>query len=119
MVSTASFRKQLSDLRKARLKLLNKLTSSIELAVGTVSVVKRKCGKPTCHCATGEGHPQVIFMFTDSDGTRRCKLIRRADEARLLRASKRYQEFKEALRQLQPTFRANENGLSLNFGSPI
>ena len=100
-MSTASYKMQLSNLRKERLKLLDTLTSSAELAVGTVSVVERKCGKPTCHCATGERHPQVTFVFTDSEGIRRCKLIRRADEDRLFKASQRYKEFKDLLRRLQ------------------
>jgi len=93
--------KQLADLQRTRRQILNKLMRPTELAVGTVSVVNRKCGKATCHCATGDGHPQVLFLFTDVNGHRRCKLVRRADESRLLDASKRYQEFKQALRQLQ------------------
>lgn len=100
-MSIASFRKKLSDLSQARRKLLSKLTSSAELAVGTVSVVERKCGKLTCHCATGDRHPQVTFVFTDRDGIRRCKLIRRADEERVMEAYARYQEFKDALRKLR------------------
>jgi hypothetical protein len=28
------------------------------------------CGKPTCHCATGEGHPHYTLTFM-SDGKRR------------------------------------------------
>jgi hypothetical protein len=70
------------------------------LAVGTVSVVRRKCGNPACHCAEGTGHPQVLFLFTDDKGKRRCKLVRRADEKRLLLAGERYREFKNDLRQI-------------------
>jgi hypothetical protein len=100
-MSIAALQKQLANLQRTRRQILNKLMRPTELAVGTVSAVKRKCGKPTCHCATGEGHPQVLFLYTDVDGRRRCKLVRRVDETRLLNANKRYQEFKAVLRQLQ------------------
>ncbi len=28
-----------------------------EMLPGALSLVHLRCGKPTCHCATGEGHP--------------------------------------------------------------
>ncbi len=65
-----------------------------------MSVVHRKCGNPTCHCANGDGHPQVQFLFKDDDGRRRCKLVRKADERRLLRAGARYADFRMDLRRL-------------------
>lgn len=72
-----------------------------ELAVGTVSVVLRKCGNPRCHCAQGDGHPQTQFLFTDEDGQRRCKLVRRADEPRLQAAGERYRRFRDDLKRLR------------------
>ncbi len=72
-----------------------------ELAVGTVSVVLRKCGNPGCHCARGDGHPQTLFLFNDEEGRRRCKLVRRADEVRLHAAGKRYRAFRQDLKQLR------------------
>ena len=72
-----------------------------ELAVGTVSAVLRKCGNPRCHCAQGRGHPQTLFLFTDEDGQRRCKLVRRADEARLQSAGERYRLFREDMKRLR------------------
>jgi len=72
-----------------------------ELAVGTVSVVRRKCGNSSCHCAQGEGHLQMLFLFNDEEGRRRCKLVRRADEQRLQAAGVRYRAFREDLKQLR------------------
>jgi len=71
------------------------------LAIGTVSVVRRKCGKSGCHCAEGAAHPQTLFLFKGKDGRRHCKLVRRQDEERLLRAGRSYREFRDALRQLR------------------
>jgi hypothetical protein len=95
----------LRGLRKEQGRLIRLLSGSQELAVGTVAMVRRKCGSPRCRCATGEGHPQVLFLFTDKEGRRRCKLVRRADEKKLLRAGERYRKWREALHRL----RANEN----------
>jgi len=93
----------LDQLQRERRRLLLRLTRRDELAVGTVSVISRKCGNPTCHCARRSDvtrHPQVLFLFVDDTGQRRCKFIRRADEEQILRAKERYGEFKEDLRRL-------------------
>ncbi len=91
----------LSQLQKERRRLLRRLTREHELAVGTVSNVRRKCGNPHCHCARGGGHLQTLFLFKDEDGRRRCKLVRRADEERMHRAGKWYREFREDLKRLR------------------
>ena len=92
----------LHQLHQERRRLIRRLKREHELAIGTVSVVNRKCGNPRCHCVEGPGHPQTLFLFKDEkDGHRRCKLVRRADEAWMLRAGERYREFREDLKQLR------------------
>ncbi|MBE9505799.1 MAG: hypothetical protein IMY84_03210 [Chloroflexi bacterium] len=94
---TLSTRKLLEDLRaleKRRRRILRRLMKTEELAVGTVSWVNRKCGRPSCHCAKGVGHRQMHFLFRDAGGRRRCKFIRNADQARLSRAGRRYAAFR-------------------------
>jgi len=92
---------KLRQLGQERRRLLSRLTRADELAVGSVSPVQRKCGNPSCHCAEGPGHLQVLFLFQDERGDRRCKLVRRADEARLLRAGERYRDFRDGLQRLR------------------
>ena len=87
----------LRGLQQERRRLLRRLARDHELAVGTVSVLRRKCGNPACHCAYGPGHLQTLFLFTGEDGRRQCKLVRRADERRLLRAGAHYREFRQDL----------------------
>jgi len=95
-------RETLRDLQRERRQLLLRMMKDHELAIGTVSEVLRKCGNPRCHCSEGLGHRQVIFLFKDKDGDRRrCKLVRRADEKRLIKAGKRYREFREDLKRLR------------------
>lgn len=92
----------LRQIHQERRHLIRRLKREHELAIGTVSVVERKCGNPTCHCADGPGHPQTLFLFKDDKGgPRRCKLVRRADEARLLRAGERYRVFRKDMKRLR------------------
>ena len=92
----------LHELHQKRRRLIRRLKREHELAIGTVSVVNRKCGNPRCRCVDGPGHPQTLFLFKDEkEGRRRCKLVRRADEAWMLRAGERYREFREDMRQLR------------------
>ena len=92
----------LRDLQQERRRLLRRLTQEQEIAMGSVSLVNRTCGNPTCHCVHGPGHPQVLFLFKDKEtGQRRCKLIRKADEHRMLSAGKRYRKFREDMKRLR------------------
>jgi hypothetical protein len=101
-LSSTKLRASLHQLQRERQQLLRRLTQEHELAIGTVALVHRKCGNPRCHCAQGEGHAQILFLFKDADsGRRRCKLVRRADEDRLQQAGDRYREFREGLARLR------------------
>jgi hypothetical protein len=93
--------KTISDLHRKRKAVLSVLLKGEELAIGTVSIVKRRCGNPYCHCATEPMHEQAIFVFTDKKGKRRCQHVRREDEERLTKGYRKYQEFKNALRKLK------------------
>jgi hypothetical protein len=37
---------------------------------GAFVTVRRKCGKPNCHCASGEGHPAQYLSVKESGKTR-------------------------------------------------
>ncbi|MBU1950174.1 MAG: hypothetical protein KJ927_15780, partial [Candidatus Eisenbacteria bacterium] len=80
---------------------IERLTDDRELAVGSVSVVLRKCGNPKCHCAHGSGHPQTLFLFRGDDGKRRCKLIRQNDTFRMIEAHENYRSFRDDMKQLR------------------
>ena len=91
----------LRRLHDERRRLLRLLRQGDELAIGTVSVVRRKCGNSSFPCPEGAGHPQTLFLFKGDDGRRRCKLVRRQDEDRLQRAGRSYRELRDALRRLR------------------
>ena len=91
----------LRQLQKDRKRLLRCLTKDHELAVGTVSVVNRKCGCTNCRCAQGQGHPQMLFLFKDKNGVRRCKFVRKDDETRMRKAGENYRQFRLDLMKLR------------------
>jgi hypothetical protein len=99
-LSTSKLLPELRALHQRRQAVLRRLLGTQELAVGTVSWVDRKCGRPGCHCAQGPRHRQMQFLFADAQGRRRCKLVRKADEPRLVRAGQRYRTFRTGLREL-------------------
>jgi len=68
---------QLSRIRQS----LNELTKEIRQLVpifadrrpfikGTVYEQKRKCGKPNCHCASGEGHSSMVLSRSEKGRTK-------------------------------------------------
>lgn len=92
----------LEQVHQKRRRLIRRLKRENKLAIGTVSTVNRKCGNPRCHCVNDAGHPQTLFLFKDEkEDRRKCKLVRRADEAWMLRAGERYREFREDMKQLR------------------
>jgi len=100
-MSSTKLRASLRQLQLERSRQLKRLMAADQLAIGSVSVVQRKCGKPNCHCAQGGGHDQTLFLYRGEDGRRRCKLIRQADSDRMLGAGDRYREFRAGLRELR------------------
>ena len=57
---------------------------------GTLTTFRRRCGKPSCHCATGEPHESPALTFTEGGRTKTLTLA--ADEvAEVVAALARFQ----------------------------
>jgi hypothetical protein len=54
--------------------LLRTLQIPEEALPGSLALTHRRCGKPTCHCATGEGHPLWSLTFM-RDGKKQVERI--------------------------------------------
>jgi hypothetical protein len=66
---------------------------------GSLSLTHRRCGKPTCHCAAGDGHP-IWFLTFMADGKRRVERIPKQwvdDVRQRVEAGRRFQD---ALREV-------------------
>lgn len=61
-------------LRQRKHLLLKTLLVPPEALPGTLSRTQSRCGKPNCHCATGEGHPKWVLTYM-LDGQRQVERI--------------------------------------------
>lgn len=50
-------------LRQRKWAVLRRLTIPPEALPGSLALTHRRCGKSTCHCATGQGHPLWSLTF--------------------------------------------------------
>lgn len=68
-------RQQLLQAEEARVNSIQAiLREQGPLRCGSLVTVVRKCGKPTCHCASGQGHP-TAYLSTKQDGKTRMVYI--------------------------------------------
>lgn len=65
---------QAARLRQRKHALLAGLALPADALPGALALTHRRCGKPSCHCAQGEGHPlwSLTFMV---DGKKRVEWI--------------------------------------------
>jgi uncharacterized protein DUF6788 len=82
-----------------RAAVVDELAQPDRFIIGSLSEVRRRCGKPGCHCAARPGHAQTILMSVHAT-RRRCQLIRQADLAAVREAVERYRAFRAGLRRL-------------------
>lgn len=98
-----------AKLRQRKYALLRRYTIPDDLLPGSLSLTHTRCGKPTCRCASGEGHPVWTLTFM-LDGKKHVEYIPRdwVDEVR--RRVDAGREFKEAVADV---FAANAQLLAL------
>jgi hypothetical protein len=54
---------QASRLRQRKFELMRLFHLPDDLLPGSLSLSHLRCGKPTCHCAQGQGHPVWSLTF--------------------------------------------------------
>ena len=86
-------------LRQRKFALLRQFSFPQDLLPGSLSVSHTRCGKPTCHCAKGEGHAAWSLTFM-ADGKKRVERIPKdwVDDVRRRVAAGR--AFQDALREV-------------------
>ena len=52
-----------AQLRQRKFQILRTLKIPQDALPGSLSLSHRRCGKPTCRCASGEGHPLWSLTF--------------------------------------------------------
>jgi hypothetical protein len=53
----------LTHLRQRKRRLLAPLQIPPDALPGSLALTHRRCGKPSCHCADGQGHPLWLLTF--------------------------------------------------------
>jgi len=73
-MSTLARGPRAARIRERKLALLRQLSVPRDALPGSFSLTRRKCGKPTCHCASGVGHPLWLLTFM-ADGKKHVERI--------------------------------------------
>jgi Family of unknown function (DUF6788) len=63
---------------------------------GTLTTFRRRCGKPSCRCVSGEQHETPALMYRDG-GKTRIVTLSQEDAARVAAALDRYQRARAEL----------------------
>jgi hypothetical protein len=50
-------------LRRRKRQLVSRLDLPPDALPGSLALMHRRCGKPSCHCAQGQGHPSWSLTF--------------------------------------------------------
>lgn len=86
-------------LRQRKFELLRRVSMPENLLPGSLTLSYTRCGKPTCHCAKGKGHPAWTFSFS-AQGQRRVERIPADWAEEVRRRVKAGREFLDAVREV-------------------
>lgn len=65
---------------------------------GSLTAFRRRCGKPSCHCAAGQPHESPALIFTENGRTKTLTLSA-AEVDEVTAALARYQQARDELEQ--------------------
>jgi hypothetical protein len=90
---------QASRLRQRKFELVRRFRLPSDLLPGSLSLSHLRCGKPTCHCAEGRGHPvwSLTFMVRGKKHVQHIPKEWVEDVRRRVEAGR---EFQEAVREV-------------------
>jgi len=90
---------QASRLRQRKFELIRRFQLPADLLPGSLSLSHTRCGKPTCHCASGQGHPAWSLTFM-AQGDKRVERIPKEWVEEVRRRVEAGREFQEALKEV-------------------
>jgi hypothetical protein len=86
-------------LRQRKFELIRKFRLPEDLLPGSFSVSYTRCGKPTCHCASGLGHPAWSLTFM-ALGKKRVERIPKEWVEEVRRRVQAGREFQDVVREV-------------------
>ncbi len=88
-----------SRLRQRKFELVRRFQLPGDLLPGSLSLSHLRCGKPTCHCADGPGHPAWSLTFM-VQGKKHVQHIPKEWVADVRRRVEAGREFQDAVREV-------------------
>ncbi len=88
-----------SQLRQRTFQLLRPYPIPKDLLPGSLSLNYTRCGKPTCRCAQGQGHPAWTWTFM-VEGQRRVERVPKAWVEQVRRQVEAGRQFQDAVREV-------------------
>ena len=86
-------------LRKRQRQLLSGLKLPPDALPGSLALTHRRCGKPSCHCAHGQGHPLWSLTFM-AQGVKRVEHIAQTSVDVVRQRVDQGRRFKESVAEL-------------------
>ncbi len=93
--------RRIRRLEAKRARIVGQLRASGLLLVGSLSLVKRTCGKPGCHCAQEPAHEAWLLATRLAGAQRRCQVVRQADVKEVQKRVAAYKRFRAGLRDVE------------------
>ena len=90
---------QAARLRQRKFELLRRFSIPKDLLPGSLSLSPTRCGKPTCRCAKGKGHPAWTFTFR-AQGKQRVERIPAEWAEAVRRRVEAGRQFQDAVREV-------------------
>ena len=88
-----------SLLRQRKYRLVRRFSLPENMLGGCLAVTHRRCGKPTCHCADGPGHPMWTLSYSLA-GRKRVEVMPEALASQLSPLVEQGREFREAVMEV-------------------
>lgn len=99
MEQLAAKSREASQLRQKRSQIARQFGVPQTLIGGSLNGTRRRCGKPTCRCASGQGHPQWALSFSHH-GVRRVERLPADWVEEIEQAVLDTQEYLDAIKQV-------------------
>ena len=95
-----SSEKKIRELEARHKSLITKLLQKRPMIRGTLGQAYRRCGKPTCWCARGEGHPYLRITWTEQAQSK-IKMVRKEDAKWVKKVTDNYRAFRKRRAELR------------------
>ncbi len=91
--------REASRLRQRKYRLVRRFSLPENALGGHLAETHRRCGKPTCHCANGQGHPRWVLSYS-FEGKKRVEVLPESLASELAPLVEQGREYREAVMEV-------------------